>query len=240
MKSKQTPQKLQEFGADPFKALKGIAVAPPRNAPSPALKPPPKALLPPLEEESDDDLTLFFRAVTDVRPLAAADPGDPPQEVSAVGTPLALRARTFEEEDRKLFLKSLEGMTVRFQDEIPDGEEALRPISAGRLKQLKQGTIRIRMELDLHGLGREQAVESLARFIDGAWQREMKAVLVITGKGNNSPGEPILQGVVAGWLQNSGKKMIAEFAPAPRQMGGSGAFVVFLRSREKETSGGEA
>ena len=90
------------------------------------------------------------------------------------------------------------------------------------------------MELDLHGLTRDEALESLGHFIDGAWRREMKAVLVITGKGNNSPGEPVLQAAVAGWLRDKGKKTVVEFAPAPRQMGGTGAFVVFLRPREQE------
>ncbi|HSC70120.1 MAG TPA: Smr/MutS family protein, partial [Candidatus Methylomirabilis sp.] len=59
--------------------------------------------------------------------------------------------------------------------------------------------------------------------------------LVITGKGLNSPAEPVLQGAVAGWLRDKGKGMVAEFAPAPRQMGGSGAYVVFLK--EKAGSG---
>ena len=29
------------------------------------------------------------------------------------------------------------------------------------------------------------------------------------------------------WLRESGRKLIVEYAPAPRGMGGSGAFVVF-------------
>ncbi|HWR73104.1 MAG TPA: DNA mismatch repair protein MutS, partial [Nitrospirota bacterium] len=33
------------------------------------------------------------------------------------------------------------------------------------------------------------------------------------------------------WLREQGKGMVAEFAPAPRDKGGSGAFVVFLRRR---------
>jgi len=54
-------------------------------------------------------------------------------------------------------------------------------------------------------------------------------VLVITGKGINSPEGPVLQGAVAGWLRQQGKGMVAEFSPAPRDKGGSGAFVVFLK-----------
>jgi len=231
MKKKQQPQKPKEFAAAPFKALKGIAVPLPVSVPPPATSSPPP---PPPPAEDEDDLDLFYRAFSDVRPLAPPRQDEPRQESSTRVPPPAMRVRKFEEEDRTLFLKALEGMDVRFQDEIPDGEdEALPRISASRLKQLRQGTIRIRMELDLHGLTRDQALESLGHFIDGAWRREMKAVLVITGKGNNSSGEPVLQAAVAGWLREKGQKMVVEFAPAPQQMGGSGAYVVFIRPHDQ-------
>jgi DNA-nicking Smr family endonuclease len=230
MKKKQQPQKPKEFTVAPFKALKGIAVPLPVSVLSPATSSPPP---PPPPAEDEDDLDLFYRAVSDVRPLAPPRQNEPRHETSSHVPPPAMRVRKFEEEDRTLFLKALEGI-VRFQDEIPDGEdEALPRISASRLKQLRQGTIRIRMELDLHGLTRDQALESLGHFIDGAWRREMKAVLVITGKGNNSPGEPVLQAAVSGWLREKGQKMVVEFAPAPQQMGGSGAYVVFIRPQDQ-------
>nr|WP_243689446.1 Smr/MutS family protein [Geotalea toluenoxydans] len=106
-------------------------------------------------------------------------------------------------------------------------------MNQNRLRQLRRGTIRVDFQLDLHGLTRDEAVVSLARFVTGAYNRAQKAVLVITGKGNNSSGEPVLQAAVAGWLRDKGKEMVAEFAPAPRQMGGSGAFVVFLKDKER-------
>jgi len=79
-------------------------------------------------------------------------------------------------------------------------------------------------------LTREEALNALPRFLRNAAAYGEKAVLVITGKGLNSPGEPVLQQAVAGWLQESGKGLVLEFAPAPRDMGGHGAFVVFLRN----------
>ena len=99
------------------------------------------------------------------------------------------------------------------------------------MRELKRGAIRIGLELDLHGLTREEALTSLEQFIAGAYKRSQKAVLVITGKGNNSPAEPVLHGAVAGWLRDRGKGMVAEFAPAPRQLGGAGAFTVFLKDK---------
>lgn len=225
MKKKQPAPKPKEFRPAPFTALKGFSVPsppPPPHLPEPPKSPPPAAAAP-------DDLDLFWREVSDVRPMTGARQEERRAGTKPVVPPPATRVRMLEEEDRQLFLTSLEGMDVRFEEEIPDEDNPLRPLSASRLKQLRQGTITIRMELDLHGLTRDEALASLGRFIDGAWRRQMEAVLVITGKGNNSPGEPVLQAVVTGWLRDRGKKQVVEFAPAPRQMGGTGAFVVFLR-----------
>jgi DNA-nicking Smr family endonuclease len=103
---------------------------------------------------------------------------------------------------------------------------------SNRMRQLKRGVIHIQQELDLHGLIKDEALTSLERFIVEAFRRGLQTVLVITGKGINSPEGPVLQGAVSSWLGESGKGKVAEFAPAPREMGGSGAFVVFLKSRK--------
>jgi DNA-nicking Smr family endonuclease len=36
---------------------------------------------------------------------------------------------------------------------------------------------------------------------------------------------------VAEWLRKKGKGLVAEFSAAPRELGGSGAFVVFLKKK---------
>lgn len=232
-KKPHNPPKPKEFSASPFTALKAVVMPePPASSPPPT----PPVTPSPAPEESDDDLELFLRAVSDIRPLKSEPrgkgaPGGAPRDT------MTQRARLFEEEDAALFLASLEGLDFRFQPDVDD-EEGLPqyPGTVSRMKQVRQGLIRIRLELDLHGLTRDEALESLGHFISGAWRREIKAVLVITGKGNNSPGEPVLQSAVAGWLRDNGKKMVLEFAPAPRQMGGTGAFVVFLRELEQVVS----
>jgi DNA-nicking Smr family endonuclease len=99
------------------------------------------------------------------------------------------------------------------------------------LRRLKRGEIRIGRELDLHGFLKEEALKQLELFIANAYGSEEQAVLVITGKGINSPEGPVLQGAVEDWLTNKGKGLIVEFSRAPRGLGGSGAFVVFLKQR---------
>ena len=117
---------------------------------------------------------------------------------------------------------------MRFSDELPEADE-LKPLAGNRLRQVKRGIITVDHQLDLHGLTRAEALEALPRFLAAARRRGQAAVLVITGKGNNSPGEPVLQQAVSSWLRESGREMVTEFAPAPREMGGNGALVLFLR-----------
>jgi DNA-nicking Smr family endonuclease len=221
-KRKNLENKEGSFIVKPFKELKGFqgVVKPPESA-KVALKP---SLPPPA---GDDDAALFERAVEGVRRLR---PTDDPK--SGRGGEISV-ARLKEEEERRIFLREIEKMKLdaKFRDETPPPEKPLRSTPSNRLRELKKGAIRIGLELDLHGLTRTEALASLERFIVGAYNRRQNAVLVITGKGNNSADEPVLQMAVQGWLRERGKGMVAEFAPAPRQLGGSGAFVVFLKEK---------
>lgn len=237
-KSSKTEQKPKEFAARPFAALKGIKAddaaardATPAKAPVPALA---------IRAAEPDDLSLFLREMADVRRIRTA-----PEPSPKKGGQKAPDARELEEaaeirrkqeaEERRVFATAISNLRldVTFSDHLPEGEgEHPRPVS--RLRQLKTGQIRIGLELDLHGLTREEALESLENFIAAAHRRDQKAVLVITGKGNNSPGEPVLQAAVLSWLRERGKGMVAEFTPAPRELGGSGAIVVFLKMPGKK------
>jgi DNA-nicking Smr family endonuclease len=216
--------KEKAFATTPFKALKGYAAesSQPENLVVPQEA---SRAIPPLAE---DDRALFLRHMDDVRRLDGGAPRkcQQPQVDALADAPLAAA-------ERHVFLAALTGMDVSFRDEFPE-VAPIRPLAVNRMRQLKSGAIRIDLELDLHGLTREEALCNLGQFITGAFNRGQKAVLVITGKGNNSPVEPVLQGAVASWLRDAGKTMVAEFAPAPRQMGGSGAYVVFLKERKEK------
>ncbi len=136
-------------------------------------------------------------------------------------------------DDSQLFLAAMQKIGTTFHDTMPEREpeEAEQRSSTSRMRQLKRGTIRISQELDLHGFLKDEALVQLEQFVAAACSRGQQAVLVITGKGINSPEGPVLQGAVAGWLRSEGKGLIAEFSSAPRELGGSGAFVVFLKKK---------
>ncbi|HAK60118.1 MAG TPA: hypothetical protein DCO77_07010, partial [Nitrospiraceae bacterium] len=122
-----------------------------------------------------------------------------------------------------------DGRGVKDERSGHEDESRKQQSSPTRMRQLKRGTIRINGELDLHGYFKDEALVHLEQFIADAYHRGLQAVLVITGKGVNSPEGPVLPGAVAAWLRREGKGRVAEFAPAPRDLGGAGAFVVFLR-----------
>jgi DNA-nicking Smr family endonuclease len=232
-KEKQPTQKQKEFSVSPFKALKGVTLGVPENAekaektkaPPPA---PPKQ--PEKSREEIDDALLFFDAVADVRRLEPAKAA-PAKEKTKTQPPTRSER---DEEERRVFMQAVESLRidVRFRDELPEEEGPQRPAPVNRLRQLRRGAIRVDLELDLHGLSRDEAVENLQHFVKGAYNRGQKGVLVITGKGNNSPGEPVLKAAVTSWLRVAGKSMVSEFIVAPQDMGGSGAIVVFLKEKK--------
>jgi DNA-nicking Smr family endonuclease len=61
-----------------------------------------------------------------------------------------------------------------------------------------------------------EALMALPLFLRNARVHGEKALLVITGNGNNSPAEPVLQQAVAAWLREAGKNMVVKFDSAPR------------------------
>ncbi len=228
MKKNKKPQqtaKNKEFATTPFKSLKGVVAA--ANATSATKQAPPPQR--PAAPDADED-AYFLRAMGEVRRLGAPAKEDGRPAVTTSAVP-----RRIDEEERRIFLAALDSLQldVTFVDELPDDVEPLKPLPVNRMRQLKRGAIRIDYEIDLHGLTRDEALASLGSFISGAYKRGQRAVLVITGKGLNSPEEPVLRGAVIGWLRDKGKGTVAEFSPAPRQMGGGGALVVFLKEKKE-------
>jgi DNA-nicking Smr family endonuclease len=177
-----------------------------------------------------DDGDLFFLAMSGVKRLGEKD-----RERLTEGAPRKLPSTVVvDEDDQGLFHATMRELQVVHGK----GEEERHPsAAASRLRRLKRGEVRIDYELDLHGLTRDEALDNLERFITGAHRRKQEAVLVITGKGYHSAGEPVLQGAVAGWLRDRAKGKVVEFFPAPRQLGGDGAMVVFLRPQTEEQGG---
>ena len=220
----QNPAKPKEFHVTPFGSLKGMAVA--ETEPEKPIQP----VATKTPESDDSALDLFLQAVADVRPFRSS--GKKPLQPSS--HPLQKTAKITGEElhvvEVGAFLEEIDRLKLdtKFTDNVPD-EGELQPLAGNRLRQVKRGVVSVDHQLDLHGLTRDEAICALPRFLQSAQKKGQKAVLVITGKGNHSPEEPVLHQAVASWLRDAGRTIVLEYAPAPREMGGSGAYVVFLR-----------
>jgi DNA-nicking Smr family endonuclease len=107
-----------------------------------------------------------------------------------------------------------------------------------RFDKLRRGRMEPEARLDLHGMTSARAHAALIDFLLSAHARDLRLVLVITGKGqpDDSPHQPRRHGVLRHslphWLAApplTGR--ILQVAPAHARHGGGGAFYVYLRRR---------
>jgi DNA-nicking Smr family endonuclease len=87
---------------------------------------------------------------------------------------------------------------------------------------------RAQVTLDLHGLIVEKALGQLHWTIDGMERKKQTLLRVISGKGLHSKEGPVLKKAVHHFLQNDSR--IKRFEEAPGKLGGSGAYLVELKS----------
>lgn len=113
--------------------------------------------------------------------------------------------------------------------DVDDSLSFRRPgIGIDVTRKLRKGYWSIQRELDLHGLRREEARESLAAFIRAACREGVRCVRVVHGKGLGSPGKtPVLKSKVQSWLIQ--KTEVLAFVQARGDEGGAGALVVLLQ-----------
>ena len=99
------------------------------------------------------------------------------------------------------------------------------------LTRLKKGDFDIEWTLDLHGMTLEAAEPELRHFIDQAWLKKRRFLLIIHGKGYNSEtGYPILKNLVNQRLQQFVE--VLAFCSARQKDGGTGAAYVFLKAQK--------
>lgn len=91
----------------------------------------------------------------------------------------------------------------------------------------------IERTLDLHGLTQVEAHRALLSFVALAHRDGVRLVLVITGKGKASDFRPgILRTRFLDWIEEAPlRAKIARAAPAKPKDGGTGAFYVFIKSK---------
>lgn len=115
-------------------------------------------------------------------------------------------------------------------EDAPD--EFLRNgLSRMTLRKMRRGHWPVQDSLDLHGNTGDAARKLLQEFLHEAAQRGLRCVLVIHGKGMNSPsGEAVLRKLTRHWLAQ--RPDVLAYCDAIPRDGGSGAALVLLKAIE--------
>ena len=172
---------------------------------------------------SDEEARVFRKAVTDTRPL--------PSRPLRRGPKPKPRARFARAAEVEVLEASLTGLPDPDEPLLGEGLYYAKPgVQQAVLRKLRRGHFSVGAELDLHGLGSEDARQALAEFLQEVRGQRTRCVRIIHGKGYRSgPRGPILKQKLNGWLRQRNEVMA--FCSARPVDGGTGAVYVLLNSR---------
>jgi DNA-nicking Smr family endonuclease len=177
----------------------------------------------PVEED------LFSKAMQGVAPIAArgrqiAPPSAPPSAPAPSVDP----ARALRD-----LLEGRVEFALYHSDEYMEGHVV--GVDHAILGRLRAGQLSPEAHLDLHGQNARQALDALTVFIKHAYQRSLRTVTVVTGRGKNSPGGVgVLRPMLQEWLtKDPFKRVVLAFCTALPSDGGPGAVYVLLRKYKK-------
>lgn len=179
-------------------------------------------------ENEDGDSSLFLDAMKEVAPLQGRGRDVPPAVEPSAAMPEAGELSVQDFMDGKL------EFALSFTDEYLEGHVVgLDPMI---MNKLREGSLSPEGHLDLHGLNVQQAFETLRGFLRGSWYRGLRVILLVPGRGRNSPdGIGILRSKVQSWLtQEPFKRVVLAFCTAQPHDGGPGSVYVLLRKYKKK------
>ncbi len=186
--------------------------------------------------DGEDPDAVFFQAMHGVTPLDGVKGREiaPPAPKDAEPAPVG--KRTSEEAEVASHLQDLVSGKVEFalqySDEFIHGH--VLGLDSKLLVRLKAGYYSPEAHLDLHGMNAEQAFTSLGEFVRDSYMQGRRCILVIPGRGKNSPeGYGILREAVQTWLTRDPlKRVVLAFCTALPKHGGAGALYVMLRKHK--------
>jgi DNA-nicking Smr family endonuclease len=180
---------------------------------------------------NDDEEFLFQQEMEGVEPLKrSARVKLKREEGNADSLELRRTAAVAEQVDRNLL--SDEGIEPLDPWYVLDYK--LPGVQNGVFRKLKQGRYEAEARLNLHRMSVKNARQEVFEFIEHAQALGLRTVLLIHGKGQNSPGRgserertSVIKGFVNHWLQQL-SQVLAFHSARPRH-GGTGAVYVLLR-----------
>ena len=124
-----------------------------------------------------------------------------------------------------------EAWDISFSDEYMEG--AASGIGPRTMKKLKRGEFSVQDYIDLHGLTKVEAEEVVSNFIVKSYNKGMRCVLIIHGRGLGSvDNQPAIKKELPTWFKRGAlKKVVLAFVTARPCDGGAGALYVLLKTR---------
>lgn len=175
----------------------------------------------------DEEQAQFLEAMANVEPLKAGGRAVSPA-VEQADAPVCPETSLQDFMDGKL------EFALSFTDEYLEG--FVVGLDQMILNRLRAGGFSPEAHLDLHGLNAMQAFEALRGFLRSAWYKGLRNVLIVPGRGRNSPfGMPVLREKLQTWLtQEPFKRVVLAFCTARPHDGGPGSVYVLLRKYKKK------
>jgi DNA-nicking Smr family endonuclease len=128
--------------------------------------------------------------------------------------------------------KAAGAIVIASQPEPPKKQHVARSIDAPMRDKIARGRVSIGGRVDLHGMTQSEAHNLLLAFLRTAHDRDMRYVLVITGKGSSSGGDGVLKRSVPDWLATGPfRLLVSGYDEAARHHGGGGALYVRMRRK---------
>lgn len=178
-------------------------------------------------EENDEELNDFYKAMQDVKALEGKGREIIPciKENTLTPPPVVNPLQEFMDGKLEFALSATE-------DYIEGHIVGIDLMTVGKLQSRQYSP---EAHIDLHGLNAEQAYHNLIAFFRNSYQRGLRTVLVVTGKGKNSiNGMPVLRNKVQEWFtKDPFRRVILAFCTAKQEDGGTGALYVLIRKQKK-------
>jgi DNA-nicking Smr family endonuclease len=207
----------------PFRHLKKAVKL--SEKPIAAEKPVP-APLPPDNGKNEEE--VFWQAMQDVTPIKQDGRG-------RVNNPPPSASRRMQTDENEALAELYDLVAGRSGFDVTDTDEYIEGCVVGLdthlVRKLRQGEFSRQAHVDLHGMTVEVAQDEVEQFLLTAVRNGLRCVVVVHGRGRNSPGQiPVLKDRLKGWLTR-GKlaRVVLAFATARPHDGGPGALYVLLR-----------
>lgn len=192
---------------------------------------------PPKEDESKPnevvDEQMFMAAMQGVKQMEGSSGRQVAPQIKTNTSAQAIDPEENAKRDLQRFLRGDIDFELEYTEEFMYGY--VRGLDIKTFQQLKAGSLSVEAHLDMHGMTSDQAQESLLFFIRESYLQGRRCVLIVTGRGINSPGgHSVLRREAETWLTRDPlKRVVLAFCTAQPKDGGAGAIYVLLRKQKK-------